>query len=96
VEKMDFEEKENSLKNIVREVSERTKDVVEQILTPSELDISEIKEEVWQDLSILYYKYEVEEQKRAFREVMYEISEKINEGKWENVYKKLYRIGQKT
>lgn len=85
---MESEEKQTGLKNMV-------KDVVNHILASSEVDISEIKDEIWNDLSDLYYKYEDEDQKRAFREVMHEISEKINDGKWENVYRKLYRIGQK-
>ncbi len=85
---MESEEKQTGLKNMV-------KDVVNHILASSEVDISEIKDEIWKDLSDLYYKYEDEDQKRAFREVMHEISEKINDGKWENVYRKLYRIGQK-
>ena len=41
----------------------------------------------------LYYKYE--DQKKAFREVMYDICEKIKDGKWESVYNKLYRAEQK-
>jgi hypothetical protein len=85
---MSSEEKQPSIRNIV-------KDVVNNILTPAEVELDEIKEEVWQDLSSLYYKYEDENQKRAFRELMCEISEKISEGKWDSVYKKLYRLGQK-
>jgi hypothetical protein len=85
---MESEEKQTGLKNMV-------KDVVNHILASSEVDISEIKDEIWKDLSDLYYKYEDEDQKRAFREVMHEISDKIKDGKWENVYRKLYRIGQK-
>jgi hypothetical protein len=85
---MSSEEKQPSIRNIV-------KDVVNNILTPAEVELDEIKEEVWMDLSSLYYKYEDENQKRAFRELMCEISEKISEGKWDTVYKKLYRLGQK-
>ena len=72
-------------------IKNKVKDVVMRVLPPSEVDIGELKEEVWQDLSALYYKYEDEEQKKAFREVVHEISEKIKEGKWSTVYKKLYR-----
>ncbi len=61
----------------------------------ADIDLDEFKDEVWNDLSAIYYKYETEEQKRAFREVMYEICEKIKEGKWDSVYKKLYREEQK-
>lgn len=84
---MESEQKEKSIGNKVKEV-------VNNILGPSEVDLSEIKEEVWQDLSNLYYKYEDETQKRAFREVMYEICEKISQGKWDSIYNKLYRLGQ--
>lgn len=51
-----------------------------------------IKREVWSDLSAVYYKYEDEDQKRAFREIIFEISEKLNQGKWDLVYRKLYSV----
>jgi hypothetical protein len=71
------------------------KEVIDQILPSAEVEITDIKDEIWHDLSALYYKYEDEDQKRAFREVMYEISDRITEGKWDSVYKKLYRVEQK-
>jgi hypothetical protein len=46
---------------------------------------------VWADLSRIYYKYEDEAQKKAFRDILKEISEKIQDDKWETVYKKIYR-----
>jgi len=76
-----------TLKNKVKEVVTKALD--------ADIDLGEFKEEVWNDLSAIYYKYETEEQKRAFREVMYEICEKIKEGKWDSVYNKLYREEQK-
>lgn len=76
-----------TLKNKVKEVVTKALD--------ADIDLDEFKEEVWNDLSAIYYKYETEEQKRAFREVMYEICEKIKEGKWDSVYNKLYREEQK-
>jgi len=85
---MNSSESFEALKNKVREA-------VTRILPPSEVDIEELKDEVWQDLSALYYKYEDEEQKKAFREVVHEISEKLKDGKWDTVYKKLYREEQK-
>lgn len=84
---MASERKQNSFK-------ERVRGVIDQILPPSEVRIDEIKNEIWRDLSALYYKYEDENQKRAFREILYEISDKIVEGKWESIYNKLYRLGQ--
>ncbi len=80
--------KQNSFK-------ERVMEVIDQILPPSDVEIDEIKEEIWCDLSALYYKYDDDVQKRAFREVMREICDKIAEGKWESVYSKLYRHEQK-
>ena len=76
-----------TLKNKVKEAVTKALD--------TDIDLDEFKEEVWNDLSAIYYKYETEEQKKAFREVMYEICEKIKEGKWDSVYKKLYREEQK-
>lgn len=85
---MSSEERPNSLK-------EKVKEVVKQILPPSEVELEEIKEEIWRDLSALYYKYEAEDQKKAFREVVRDISDRVSQNKWESVYNKLYRLGQK-
>jgi len=85
---MASDEKQNGLKGIV-------KDVIDQILPPSEVELETIKEEIWADLSALYYKYEDEEQKKAFREVMQDICEKLSQGKWDAVYRKLYKAEQK-
>ncbi len=66
--------------------------VVEKVL-PEEPGYKSLKEEIWIDLSDIYYKYDsTHEQQKAFREVMYAISDKIQVGKWETVYHKLYRI----
>jgi hypothetical protein len=85
---MTSDEKQNGIRGVMKEV-------IDQILPNNDVELTEIKEEVWTDLSALYYKYEDEDQKRAFREVMYEICEKISQGKWDSVYKKLYRVEQK-
>ena len=61
------------------------------LLPSEETDLQNIKDEVWADLSALYYKYEDNDQKRAFREVVREISTKITEGRWQTIYKRLYR-----
>lgn len=61
------------------------------LLPSQETDIQRIKDEVWVDLSALYYKYDDGDQKKAFREVTREISEKLIEGRWQTVYMKLYR-----
>jgi hypothetical protein len=70
------------------------KEAVMKVLPVSEVDLDDIKEWIWNDLSVLYYKYENEDQKRAFRDVMHEIAERINNGDWKSVYNKLYRLGQ--
>jgi hypothetical protein len=85
---MASDEKKNGLKSVV-------KDVIDQILPPSEVKLDTIKEEIWTDLSALYYKYEDEEQKKAFREVMQEICDKLSQGKWDTVYRKLYKEEKK-
>lgn len=77
-------------------LKEKLKELMDQLLSPSEVELDDIKKEIWGDLSALYYKYEVEDQKRAFREVMYEITDRINEGKWDSVYKRIYRQEQKS
>jgi hypothetical protein len=81
--------------NKQKKIKVRVKEVIDQILPPSDIELEEIKDEIWNDLSSLYYKYEDEDQKRAFRVVMQEICEKMNQGKWDSVYRKLYRSEQK-
>ncbi|MGD2200034.1 MAG: hypothetical protein PVJ38_00205 [Candidatus Bathyarchaeota archaeon] len=81
---MDTTEPIDALKVAIREV-------ISKVMPDEEVDIDEIKDEVWADLSRIYYKYEDEAQKRAFRSVMKEIAEKIQDDKWETVYKKIYR-----
>ena len=85
---MTSNEKQNGFKGMVKEV-------IDQILPPSDVELEGIKEEVWADLSALYYKYEDEVQKKAFRKVMQDICDKMSQGKWDSVYKKLYRADQK-
>ena len=72
-------------------IKEKIRKAITTILPPKETDLNEVKDEVWADLSRLYYKYEGEEQKHAFREVMKEISEKLSEGKWRTIYGRLYK-----
>jgi hypothetical protein len=85
---MTSNEKQNGFKGMVKEV-------IDQILPPSDVELVAIKEEIWADLSALYYKYEDEVQKKAFRNVMQDICDKMSQGKWDSVYKKLYRADQK-
>lgn len=85
---MTSSEKQNGFKGMVKEV-------IDQILPPSDIELEAIKDEVWADLSALYYKYEDEVQKKAFRKVIQDICDKMSQGKWDSVYKKLYRAEQK-
>jgi hypothetical protein len=62
------------------------------MIPPIEEDIEEAKAEIWNDITALYYKFEVNIHKRGFREVMREISDKIQDDKWSLVYQKMYRI----
>lgn len=79
------------MKSSVEQTLNKVKHVIVSIIPANETDIEEMKREVWTDLSYVYYKYDVKGQKRAFREVANEIAEKIMEGKWNNIYQKLYR-----
>ena len=72
-------------------LKEAIQGMISKVLTSPEVDPDEVKKEVWADLSKIYYKYEDEAQKKAFRDIMKEISEKIQDEKWETVYKKIYR-----
>ena len=63
---------------------------VSKVVPLRKVNMETIKQDVWNDLSAVYYKYEDDAQKRAFREIISEISEKLNQGKWDLVYRKLY------
>jgi len=76
-------------------VFDRFKRFVSEVIPPVEVNMEEVKGEIWTDLSALYYKYEDEVQKKAFRNVMQDICDKMSQGKWDSVYKKLYRADQK-
>ena len=65
---------------------------VSKVVPLKKVNMETIKQDVWNDLSAVYYKYEDDAQKRAFREIISDISEKVNEGKWDRVYKKLYSV----
>jgi len=81
----------------LEQIMEKVKDTILKILPPPPInDFNEIKDEVWRDLSLIYYKYETEEQKRAFRDVLADISDKMVDDKWETIYKKLYREEKKS
>ena len=76
-------------------IKEMIREAIGKIFPLTQVDLEEVKDEVWSDLSRIYYKYEDEAQKKAFREVLREIADKMQDDKWETVYKKIYREEQK-
>jgi hypothetical protein len=78
----------DSLKEMIREA-------IALIFPSTVVDLDEVKDEVWTDLARIYYKYEDESQKKAFREVMREIAEKMQDDRWASIYNKIYREEQR-
>jgi len=64
---------------------------ISRIIPYTPADATAMKEDVWTDLSALYYKYDHDIQKRAFREVMKEMSQFLSEERWPTAYKRIYR-----
>ena len=62
------------------------------VIPSKTISMEAVRQDVWRDLSVLYYKYGDGAQKRAFREILSEVSERISDGNWNSVYRKLYRI----
>ena len=75
--------------------TEQVRGIISKILPPNEIDIEENKEEIWRDLSSTYFKYDDESQKMAFREVLMEIYAKIEEDRWDEIYRKIYGLNKK-
>ena len=63
-----------------------------QVIPSKTISLEMIKSDVWRDLSLVYYKYEDGAQKKAFRDILSEISERILEGNWDSVYRKLHSM----
>jgi hypothetical protein len=86
----------NAVPSFFNNIFERVKNwTISGLLTifpPIETNIEEMKEEIWADLSSIYYKYEDDGQKRAFKEVVGDMSKKVSEGDWGVIYEKLYRL----
>jgi len=61
-----------------------------QIIPPKSLDVEEEKKEIWKEFSMVYFKYDNEIWRQAFRKVMIELYEKIGEVKWDEIYNKIY------
>jgi hypothetical protein len=75
---------------------ERIAKQLSRILPEIHTDITATKQEIWTDLSRLYYKYDNPHQKTAFREVIKEISQTITEDRWPTAYKRIYRNNKTT
>ena|GEM_PF-1919463 len=89
---------ENTVKYVKYSAScllNNVKKFMSNLIPDTNSDIDAMKKEVWANLSAVYYKYDCDDHKRAFREVTYEIAEKVLEGKWNAIYKKFYRMEQK-
>lgn len=78
------------MKSSADHLLDNVKKLMSNIILINKADIDIMKKKVWDDLSAVYYKYDGEDQKRAFREVIKEIAEKIYEDKWNTIYKKIY------
>lgn len=66
--------------------------LVSDLVPDDEPDIGEVKEEIWRELSAVYYKYDDDHQKKAFRQVVRDISGRLGDGKWRSVYMKIHRF----
>jgi len=96
-----------NIRQILSQTTQSTKERIEhlhslavkyisRILPDIHTDITTTKQEIWTDLSHLYYKYDNPHQKQAFREVIKEISRTINEDRWPTAHKRIYRNNNKT
>jgi hypothetical protein len=87
----------NNLSNIhisLMELKNKVGKIIRDAIPNRPIFLQEVKTEVWKEFSLIYYKYEDIHQKRAFRMVISEISECLNDGNWGSVYNKLYRFEQ--
>jgi len=69
----------------------KIKETLVKIIPPNSIDIEEEQKEIWKELSVVYFKYDNEIWRQAFRKVMIELYEKIGEVKWDEIYNKIYR-----
>jgi len=60
------------------------------ILPPRDVDIEEERREIWRDLSAIYFKYDDETWRQAFRDVLTDLYEKIRGVRWNEIYERLY------
>ena len=72
----------------------KIKETLVRIIPPNNIDIEEEKNEIWKELSVVYFKYDNEVWRQAFRKVMIELYDKIGEVKWDEIYNKIYSEGK--
>lgn len=61
-------------------------------LTNHGIDREELLAEVWLEASRLYRKYDFPEWRTAVREFFNIVAQKIAEGEWDSVYRRLYKL----
>lgn len=66
------------------------RETLTRILPSRTTDIEGEKKEIWKDLSMVYFKYEDEIWRKAFREILMELFDKISDVKWDEIYSKIY------
>lgn len=81
----------SDVEKIMKEIMVRVMEALNRLGIEEKREISADIEDIWGELSILYYKYEDDAWKNAFREVLHYISEKIHDKRWPTVYMNLYR-----
>ena len=82
----------NILLDSLNQCLDNIRNFISRVIPEKTLSIDVVKEDVWRDLSAVYYKYDDGVQKKAFREILSEISNRINDGNWDTVYRKLHSI----
>jgi len=81
----------SDVEKIMKEIMVRVMEALNRLGIEEKREISADIEDIWVELSDLYYKYEDDAWKNAFREVLHYISEKIQDKRWPTVYMNLYR-----
>jgi len=71
------------------------RDTLTRIMPQNEQDIELEKDEIWGELSLIYFKYDNEIWRQAFREVMIEVYDKISDVRWSEIYTKIYAEAKK-
>lgn len=85
----------SDVETVVKELVNRVREILNKLEIERRRAISEDVDYMWRQISELYYEYEDDAWKRAFREVFFYISEKIQEDKWPTIYMNLYRREQR-